>query len=505
MGNLGAGVTGSAVFSVDLNASIPVGTTSITNNVTISDSAGDHASGSRSTPIPPAAETKLVFSTEPPATGSAGIALSPPITVTAEDQFNNTFTGDSSSTVTLTLNGGTFAGGGNTATAQLSSGVATFSNLQISSAGTYTLTATDGLLTSATSSSFTIAASSKLAFTQQPTQTVAGVAISPAVTVAVENAGGSVITTDNSLVTLTISTGSFANGSTTVTAQAVSGVATFSNLVIDTAGSYNLTASDGALPPAQSNPFNIVAQASQLVFTQQPNNTYAGEAVNPSVTVSLEDGFGNVATGNTSTVTLTLSGGTFFGGGTTATAVPVNGVASFNNLVVTAPGTYTLTATDPGLTSASSYSFAIGTTTLTTIDDNNANNTGGIPQVVYSNPTTNWVQTPTSLANNFGGTITSDSTGGDTATVTFTGTLITLYAAVTPTSGSAQIFIDGNVADPGEPRQLDLRHRPGLHQPAAHRRQPHDRGQGRQRDRLDRRLRRRPGDAHPGLGHSRRT
>ena len=121
-------------------------------------------------------------------------------------------------------------------------------------------------------------------------------AISPAVTVAVENAGGNVITTDNSLVTLTISHGSFANGSTTVTAQAVSGVATFSNLVIDAAGSYNLTASDGALPPTQSNPFNIVAQATQLVFTQQPNNTYAGEAVNPSVAVSLEDGFGNVAT-----------------------------------------------------------------------------------------------------------------------------------------------------------------------------------------------------------------
>jgi hypothetical protein len=451
VGNLNAGVTGSAVFSVTLNASIPVGTTAITNNVTISDSAGDHASGSRSTPIPPAAETKLVFSTEPTATGSAGTALSPPITVTAEDQFNNTFTGDSSSTVTLTLNGGTFVGGGNTVTAQLSSGVATFANLQISAAGTYTLTATDGLLTSATSSPFTIAASSKLAFTQQPTQTVAGVAISPPVAVAVENAAGGVITTDNSPVTLTISTGSFANGSTTVSAQAVNGVATFGNLVIDAANSYNLAASDGALTPTQSNPFNVVAQASRLVITQQPNNTYAGEAVNPSVAVSLEDGFGNVDTANTSAVTLTLSGGTFFGGGTTAIVVPVNGVASFNNLVVTAPGTYTLTATASGLTSAASFPFVIGTHALTTIDDNNANNTGGVPQVVYSNPTTNWVQTTTSLANNFGGTVTSDSTGGDTATVTFTGTLITLYGAEGPTGGSAQIFIDGNA-----PTQVNL-------------------------------------------------
>src|SRR5262249_19352745 len=159
--------------------------------------------------------------------------------------------------------------------------------------------------------------------------------------------------------------------------------------------SYNLIATDGVLPALQSNPFNIVAQATKLVFTQQPNNTYAGEAVNPSVAVSLEDGFGNVATGNTSTVTLTLNGGTFFGGGSTATPAAANGVAGFNNLVILATGTYTLTATDTGLTSAASFPFTIGTHALTVIDDNNANNTGGIPQVVYSNPTTNWVQTPT--------------------------------------------------------------------------------------------------------------
>src|SRR5262249_15813984 len=153
---------------------------------------------------------------------------------------------------------------------------------------TYTLTATDGLLTPATSRSFTIAATSKLAFLQQPTQTVAGTTISPAVTVAVEDAAGNVISTDNSLVTLTLSQGSVANGSTTVSKQAVNGVATFNNLSINAIGSYNLTATDSGLPSAQSNPFNIAARATRLVFTQQPNNTYAGEAVNPTVAVALE-------------------------------------------------------------------------------------------------------------------------------------------------------------------------------------------------------------------------
>jgi hypothetical protein len=451
VGNLNAGVTGSVVFSLDLAANIPPGTTSITDTVLLADAAGDHAAGSRTTPIPSPVESKLVFTTEPPATGSAGIPLSPPIVVAAVDQFNNIYTADSSSSVTLTLNGGTFVGGGMTVTVQLASGVANFSNLQISAAGTYTLTARDGGLTSAASSSFTIAASSMLAFTQQPSQTVASVAMSPSAAVAVESAGGGVITTDNSTITLTLSRGAFANGSTTMTAQAVNGLATFTGLTIDVAGSYNLIASDGSLPTRQSNPFNIVAQATQLVFTQQPNNTVAGEAVNPSVLVALEDRFGNVDTSNSTTVTVTLNGGKLFGGATSASAVPVNGVAAFNNLVLPTPGTYSLTTSASGLTSATSYYLVVGSATLTTIDDNNANNTGSIPQVVYSTPVTNWVLNATSLANNYGGTVTSDSTGGDTATVAFTGTLITLYAVESPTGGVAQIFIDGNA-----PTQVSL-------------------------------------------------
>lgn len=78
VGNLNAGVTGSVVFSVDLNVSIPTGTTTVSNNVSITDSAADTASTTRTTPIPPPAESSLIFSQEPPAVGSAGIALTLP-------------------------------------------------------------------------------------------------------------------------------------------------------------------------------------------------------------------------------------------------------------------------------------------------------------------------------------------------------------------------------------------------------------------------------------------
>ena len=74
---------------------------------------------------------------------------------------------------------------------------------------------------------------------------VAGEALSPSVEVAVEDQWGNIVTGDTSMVTLTLAggPGGFATGSTT-SVQAVNGVATFSNLIFDTAGSYALSASD---------------------------------------------------------------------------------------------------------------------------------------------------------------------------------------------------------------------------------------------------------------------
>ena len=227
-------------------------------------------------------------------------------------------------------------------------------------------------------------------------------------------------------------------------------MATFSNLVIDTTGSYNLIASDGGLPASavQSVQYCGAGDPARLHPAAEQHLCWRGGQ--PSVAVSLEDGFGNVATSNTSTVTLTLNGGTFFGGGTTATAAAVNGVASFNNLVVTAAGTYTFTATDSGLPSTTSY---VVHDRDPRPDDHrrqqrqqHRHDSPGCLFRPHLGPVADFVWRITSAA-----PITSDSTGGDTATVTFTGTLITLYAVESPTGGSAQIFIDGNA-----PAQVDL-------------------------------------------------
>src|SRR5262249_86348 len=106
----------------------------------------------------------------------------------------------------------------------------------------------------------------------------------------------------------------------------------------------------------------VLGPAAKLGFTQQPSPARVGQAISPAVTVAVRDSAGSTITGDTSTVTLTLNGGNFAGGGNTVSAQAVNGVATFSNLVSSTAGSYTLTATDGALTSAVSNQFTIGGT-----------------------------------------------------------------------------------------------------------------------------------------------
>jgi hypothetical protein len=116
------------------------------------------------------AAAKLAFTTQP-GNGTGGSALSTQPVVTVQDANGNTVTTDTSSVM---LASGTNPGGGTlsgTKTVAAVAGVATCSGLNIDKIGTgYMLTATDGSLTSATSSTFNITTgtAAKLAFTTQP-------------------------------------------------------------------------------------------------------------------------------------------------------------------------------------------------------------------------------------------------------------------------------------------------------------------------------------------------
>ncbi len=333
----------------------------------------------------------MVFSVQPSNT-VAGAAISPAVTVRILDQFGNLTT----STANVTLAIGTNPGGGTlsgTTTVAAVNGVATFSNLSIDNAGTgYTLTAVSSGLTGATSNAFNITAgaANHLAFSQQPSNTVAGTAINPAVTVRILDAFNN-LTTSTANVNLAIGTnpgGGTLSGTTTV--AAVNGVATFNTLSINQAGTgYTLTASSDSLTSATSNAFNITAgAANHLAFSQQPSNTVAGAAINPAVTVRILDAFNNLTA---STAAVTLAIGTNPGGGTlsgTTTVTAVSGVATFNDLSIDHTGIgYTLTASSDSLTSATSNAFNItqaSTTTTITTDLSDPSAVGQAVPVQYA-------------------------------------------------------------------------------------------------------------------------
>jgi hypothetical protein len=248
----------------------------------------------------------------------AGATILPAVVVQVKDQFGNLVTNNQSA-VTLAIASGGGAGVtlGGTVTKAASGGVATFNNLSIAAAGTYTLVATDGVLGSATSSSFIITApalpATHLAISTQPSNAVAGTTISPAVKVEVRDANGHVVLGNQSSVTLAIASGpSGAVLSGTLTVPVVNGIATFSNLSLLTAGTYTLRAVDGALASATSSSFIITAPAlpaTHLVFSTQPSNAVAGATISPAVRVEVRDANGQVVVGNQSSVTLAIASG----------------------------------------------------------------------------------------------------------------------------------------------------------------------------------------------------
>src|SRR5262249_3023239 len=135
-----------------------------------------------------------------------------------------------------------------------------------------------------------------LAFLQQPTDTAAGATVTPAVTVQLLDVNDQVVSGDNT-DTVTIAIANNPGAGTlggTLTVTVVNGVATFSDLSINRAGSgYTLSAKTSAanVTGTTSGTFNIVVPlpATHLVFQQQPTTTQGGVTITPAITVLVED------------------------------------------------------------------------------------------------------------------------------------------------------------------------------------------------------------------------
>lgn len=206
------------------------------------------------------------------------------------------------------------------------------------------------------------ASASRLATSTAAVAAMAGDTI-PSFTVSVQDSTGSIFTSDTSAVTLSIVSGppggEFAAGSS-ITVNASSGVATFSNVKFNVAGKYVLRATDGNLVPTQTGTITVAPQAaSKLVITTTQTLGAAGTAF--GYIVRVQDALGNNITTDKSVVTASIVSGpaTGFSPKTTHVINAVAGVADFNKLILTRAGNYILRFTDGTLAAATTVTVTV--------------------------------------------------------------------------------------------------------------------------------------------------
>lgn len=308
----------------------------------------------------PAVAIALAFAQQPTGT-TAGMPVSPSVTIQLKDNAGKNLA-QAGVAVTLVLSSGSGTLSGTTTRATTALGLATFDSLSINLIGTKQLRATATGFQSATSSSFTIALGPPallLIQTEPSASATAGSPFAQQPVLWVEDKGGNRVTTDNS----TVVTAARLEGAGTLqgilTATAINGIVTFSNLSHNVADTISVLFRGGTLTPDTSRNILILpAAAARLAFLQQPTSTPAGAPVTPAVTVTLMDAFGNPVRTTGTSVTVSLATGTGALNGT-LTKSTVSGTATFNNLSINSTGTKSLRAASGTLTAAVSNTFSI--------------------------------------------------------------------------------------------------------------------------------------------------
>jgi hypothetical protein len=210
----------------------------------------------------PVATNHLEF-TQPPTTTTAGATMAP-VKVTLKDGQGNTITSFGGTVSVKLVNANGAALGGNPNDVPAGSGVATFSGLSITQAGSgYRLEATSDGMTGVTSASFAINPDTPdhLVFIVQPINTARNQPITPAVQVAARDRYSNLATSFTGTVYMLMGNdGSpLKNANLTGTVRAAAaGVATFEDLRIDQVGlKYTLDASTLRMADGISAQFDI--------------------------------------------------------------------------------------------------------------------------------------------------------------------------------------------------------------------------------------------------------
>ncbi len=226
------------------------------------------------------------------------------------------------------------------------SGTATFTGASQLTVGTtaapnYTMSASDGTLSTNAFFNITAAAPNAISFVSGPFSTGVGGTMNN-VTVKVVDANNNPVNADP--VALTSS--GLVIGTTSAIATDSSGQATFSGndlKVKNAAGPYTMTASDGVKTSSPAG-FTITnGSAENIVFVTNPGDTVAGGSMATNVKVKVTDHYGNPVQGDA--VYLSSAGLAPSTTGTVNTLA--DGTATFSGLQVsTVAGQYTMTASD---------------------------------------------------------------------------------------------------------------------------------------------------------------
>jgi streptogramin lyase len=291
-----------------------------------------------------AGANQLAFGQQPGNT-IAGTTIGP-VTVQVEDASGNIVATDNTTQVTASLHSGagTLTG---TKTATAVNGVASFDDLEDDASGTLSLQFSAAGVAPGVSTSITIspAAAYQLLIHTQPSQTAtAGQPFATQPVIDEVDRYGNLETGDNSTgITVSLATGNGPLQATTTVTES-GGIATFTDLADNRAGVISLNFTGlGLMAGPSSNVFISPAATAQLVIQTPPfANVTAGNPLTDPIVIDEEDQFGNVETGDNSTViTASLASGRGPLHGTTAATVS-RGVATFNTLEDDTAGTLSL-------------------------------------------------------------------------------------------------------------------------------------------------------------------
>jgi hypothetical protein len=300
----------------------------------------------------------------------------PPFSVGPVDQYGNSAV--TTAPVTVTVSPGqnppraTLLG--TTAVTTSAFGSATFGDLKLSKTGAgFTLQAQAPGLGSVTSGLFDVQpVAVAMKFLTQPSDTPAGLTMSPAVTVQLLDADGKAAVTSTAAVTLELGNnpGSATLSGPSLTAFPFNGVVTFGGLSLNAVGDgYTLRASSDGLPAVTSDAFKVTPPVPvSLEFLDAPADATAGDTLK-SLRVRVVNSLGATATDSSAPVTLQLldPAGQATAQGTLMVRA-VNGVATFSDLsVLTAGQGYRLVVTAGSLPQATSDPFAVTAATASAL------------------------------------------------------------------------------------------------------------------------------------------